>query len=390
MAAKPTLRPINPLFSSGPCSKRPGWSSDVLESALLGRSHRSAPGKAKLAAVIDKSKAILGMPEDWRLAIVPASDTGAMEMAMWSMLGPRGVDALVWESFGKTWASDLKGQLKIDDLRVLEAPYGEIPDLGAVDWSRDVVFCWNGTTSGVCAPNGDWIADDREGLAICDATSAAFAMDLPWDKLDVVTWSWQKAMGGEAAHGMLAISPRAAERLESYTPTWPMPKVFRMTKGGKLIEGLFRGETLNTPSMLCVEDALDALTWMEEIGGSEATIRRSKLSLAAIAKWVAASDWATFLPKSPEIRSSTSICVAFTDPDILALSEDDRKAFAKSMEAMLQADGIAFDVNNHRDAPASLRIWGGATVDPEDIATLLPWLDWAFNEAKAALKEKAA
>ena len=390
MAAKPAIRPVNPLFSSGPCSKRPGWSPDVLESALLGRSHRSAPGKAKLAAVIDKSKALLGMPEGWRLAIVPASDTGAVEMALWSLLGARGVDALVWESFGKTWAGDLKTHLKIDDLRVLEAPYGDIPDLDAVDWSRDVVFCWNGTTSGVCAPNGDWIADDREGLAICDATSAAFAMDLPWDKLDVVTWSWQKAMGGEAAHGMLALSPRAVERLESHTPPWPLPKVFRMTKGGKLIEGMFRGETLNTPSMLCVEDALDALTWMEEIGGREATVKRSQMSLAAVAKWVETSAWATFLPKSPEIRSSTSICIAFADADILALPEDARKSFAKSMEALLQADGIAFDVNNHRDAPASLRIWGGATVEPDDIAALLPWLDWAFSEAKAAINKEAA
>ena len=390
MAAKPALRPINPLFSSGPCSKRPGWSTDALEGALLGRSHRSAPGKAKLAAVIDKSKAILGMPDDWRLAIVPASDTGAVEMALWSLLGPRGVDALVWESFGKTWATDLKSHLKIDDLRVLEAPYGEIPDLATVDWARDVVFCWNGTTSGVCVPNGDWIANDREGLAICDATSAAFAMDLPWDKLDVATWSWQKAMGGEASHGMLALSPRAVERLESYTPPWPMPKVFRMTKNGKLIDGLFRGETLNTPSMLCVEDALDALTWMEEIGGKDATIARSTASLAAVEKWVDASDWATFLSTTAEIRSSTSICIAFADPEVEALSVDARRAFAKSMETLLQADGIAFDVNNHRDAPPSLRLWGGATVEPEDMAALLPWLDWAFTETKATLNMKAA
>jgi len=377
------------MFSSGPCSKRPGWSSDVLESALLGRSHRSAPGKAKLLEVIERSKALLGIPEDWRLAIVPASDTGAVEMALWSLLGARGVDALVWESFGKTWATDLKTHLRLDDLRVLEAPYGDIPDLGAVDWSRDVVFCWNGTTSGVRVPNGDWIADDREGLAICDATSAAFAMDLPWNKLDVATWSWQKAMGGEAAHGMLALSPRAVERLESHTPAWPLPKVFRMTKGGKLIEGLFRGETLNTPSMLCVEDALDALAWIERLGGRAATIARSQASLQAVGDWVEATPWVDFLQARPELRSSTSICLAYVDPDILALPEDERRAFSKAIEARLQADGVAYDVNNHRDAPPSLRIWGGTTVAPEDIAALLPWLDWAFQEEKSALKKAA-
>jgi len=389
MSAKPTLRPINPMFSSGPCSKRPGWSTDALESALLGRSHRSAPGKAKLAEVIDLSKAMLDMPDDWRVAIVPASDTGAVEMALWSLVGPRGVDALVWESFGKTWATDLKTQLKLDDLRVLEAPYGEIPDLAAVDWTRDVVFCWNGTTSGVCAPNGDWIAADREGLAICDATSAAFAMDLPWDKLDVATWSWQKAMGGEAAHGMLALSPRAVERLESYTPAWPLPKVFRMTKGGKLIEGLFRGETLNTPSLLCVEDALDALRWIERIGGREATVARSRESLKIVRDWVAATPWVEFLSKREDTCSSTSICLAFSDPDLKALPESELRAFSKSLETRLQGEGVAYDINNHRDAPPSLRIWGGTTVEPEDIAALLPWLDWAYQEAKLALKKAA-
>ncbi len=389
MSVKPTLRPVNPLFSSGPCAKRPGWSTDVLESALLGRSHRSQPGKAKLAAVIDRSKALLGIPDDWRLAIVPASDTGAVEMALWSLLGARGVDALVWESFGKTWATDLKTHLKLADLRVLEAPYGDIPDLAAVDWSRDVVFCWNGTTSGVCIPDGDWIADDRDGLAICDATSAAFAMELPWSKLDVVTWSWQKAMGGEAAHGMLALSPRAVERLETHTPPWPLPKLFRMTKGGKLIEGLFRGETLNTPSMLCVEDALDALQWIQDIGGRAATIARSQASLQAVAEWVDVTPWAAFLPSLPEIRSSTSVCVTFAEPEIQALPEDARRAFSKSIETLLQADGIAFDVNNHRDAPPSLRIWAGATVSPDDIAALLPWLDWAYQEAKLSLQKAA-
>lgn len=389
MPARPTLRPVNPMFSSGPCSKRPGWSTDVLESALLGRSHRSAPGKEKLKAVIDQSKALLGMPDDWRVAIVPASDTGAVEMALWSLLGARGVDSLVWESFGKTWATDLKTHLGLDDLRVLDAPYGELPDLGQVDWARDVVFCWNGTTSGVRVPDGDWIAADREGLAICDATSAAFAMDLPWDKLDVATWSWQKAMGGEAAHGMLALSPRAVERLESHTPAWPLPKVFRMTKGGTLIEGLFRGETLNTPSMLAVEDALDALQWIEGIGGKAATIARSTASLKAVADWVEAAPWAEFLAKRPEIRSSTSICIAYADPEVRALPEDAMRAFSKSLEARLQADGIAYDVNNHRDAPPSLRVWGGATVAPEDMAALMPWLDWAFHECKLGLAKAA-
>ena len=389
MVEKPSLRPVNPLFSSGPCAKRPGWSTDALESAILGRSHRSAQGKARLLEVIERSKTLLAMPADWRLAIVPGSDTGAVEMALWSLLGPRGVDAIVYESFGKTWATDLKSHLKLDDLRVLEAPYGDLPDLNAVDWSRDVVFCWNGTTSGVCIPNGDWIADDREGLAICDATSAAFAMELPWNKLDVVTWSWQKAMGGEAAHGMLALSPRAVERLESHTPAWPLPKVFRMTKGGKIIEGLFKGETLNTPSMLCVEDALDALRWMESIGGKAENQRRTKASLAHVAAWVDATRWAAFMPSRPEIRSSTSICIAFADPDVLALPEPERRAFAKAMEKRLEADGIAFDVANHRDAPPCLRIWGGATIEPEDMKALLPWLDWAFHAAKADLKKAA-
>jgi phosphoserine aminotransferase len=387
MSEMPTLRPANPLFSSGPCAKRPGWSTDALESALLGRSHRSTRGKARLLEVIKRSKSLLEMPEDWRLAIVPASDTGAVEMALWSMLGPRGVDTLVWESFGKTWATDLKTHLKLQDLRVLEAPYGGMPDLTAVNWSHDVVFCWNGTTSGVRVPNSDWIADDREGLAICDATSAAFAMELPWNKLDVVTWSWQKAMGGEASHGMLALSPRAVERLESHTPTWPLPKVFRMTKNGKIIEGLFKGETLNTPSMLCVEDALDSLRWMESIGGKAETIRRSTASLKAVADWVEETPWATFMAETPETRSSTSICIGYADPDLQALPEDELRAFSKALAARLETDGIAFDTNNHRDAPPSLRIWGGATVEPDDIAALLPWLDWSFHKTKADLKK---
>ena len=389
MASKPTTQPNNPLFSSGPCTKRPGWTPAALANASLGRSHRSAEGKAKLADVIDRSKALLGMPEDWRLAVVPGSDTGAVEMALWSMLGARGVDSLVWESFGKTWATDLKSHLKLDNARIIDAPYGEIADLSAADWSNDVVFCWNGTTSGVRVPNGDWIAADREGLAICDATSAAFAMDLPWDKLDVVTWSWQKAMGGEAAHGMLALGPRAVERLESYTPPWPLPKVFRMTKGGKLIEGLFRGETLNTPSMLCVEDALDALTWMEDAGGGPAMVARSDASLRAVADWVAVTPWVDFLPASADIRSSTSICLKYVEPEIAGMPVDDLRAFSKALAGRLEAEGVAFDTNNHRDAPPSLRIWGGATVEPGDMAALLPWLDWSYHETKSALAKAA-
>jgi phosphoserine aminotransferase len=389
MASKPTTQPNNPLFSSGPCTKRPGWTPSALVDASLGRSHRSAEGKGKLAEVIDRSKALLGMPNDWRLAVVPGSDTGAVEMALWSMLGARGVDSLVWESFGKTWATDLKSHLKLDNARIIDAPYGKIADLSAADWSNDVVFCWNGTTSGVRVPNGDWIADDREGLAICDATSAAFAMDLPWNKLDVVTWSWQKAMGGEAAHGMLALSPRAVERLENYTPAWPLPKVFRMTKGGKLIEGLFRGETLNTPSMLCVEDALDALKWMEAAGGGAAMVARSDASLTAVADWVATTSWVDFLPESTDIRSSTSICLKYVEPEIASLPVDDLRAFSKALAGRLEAEGIAFDTNNHRDAPPSLRIWGGATVDPDDMAALLPWLDWSYHETKSTLAKAA-
>lgn len=389
MANKPTVRPENPFFSSGPCPKRPGWSTEALSDALLGRSHRSTPGKAKLLEVIDRSKSILEMPADWRLAIVPASDTGAVEMALWSLLGKRGVDSLVWESFGKTWATDLQSQLKLSDLRILEAPYGQIPNLQEVDWDRDVVFCWNGTTSGVCVPNADWIPLSRQGLSICDATSAAFAMKLPWDKLDVVTWSWQKAMGGEAAHGMLALSPRAVERLESYTPSWPLPKIFRMTKGGKLNEGLFKGETLNTPSMLCVEDALDGLRWFEKIGGGPACVARSQASLKIVEDWVGKTEWVDFMPVSADIRSSTSICLRYVDPDLSNLSEDALRAFSKSLASRIEMEGIAYDTNNHRDAPPSLRLWGGATVEPDDMKALLPWLDWSYQITKAETQAKA-
>ncbi len=386
-AHRPASRPGNPCFSSGPCAKRPGWSAAGLSEAAVGRSHRAKLGKAKLAEVIERSKAILGMPADWRLGIVPASDTGAVEMALWSLLGPRGVDVLVWESFGAGWATDAAKQLKLDDLRVIEAGYGDLPDLGQVDFDRDVVFTWNGTTSGVKVPDGDWIPAERAGLAICDATSAVFAMELPWDRLDVVTWSWQKVLGGEAAHGMLALSPRAVERLESHTPAWPLPKIFRLTKGGKLIEGIFKGETINTPSMLAVEDALDALRWAEEIGGLKALIARAEASLKAVSDWVAASDWADFLAAVPETRSCTSICLKIVDPWFLALDADAQAAAAKRLAAILEEEGVAYDIGGYRDAPVGLRLWGGATVEPSDMAALLPWLDWAYGTVKM---EKAA
>lgn len=375
---KPDNRPANPRFSSGPCAKRPGWSLAALEGALLGRSHRAKDPKAKLAEVIDRSKAILGMPADWRLGIVPASDTGAVEMALWSLLGPRGVDILAWESFSKDWATDVVKQLKIADARVLNAPYGKLPDLGAVDGKRDVVFVWNGTTSGVRLPNADFISDAREGLAICDATSAAFAMDLPWHKLDVVTWSWQKVLGGEAAHGMLALSPRAVARLESYEPAWPMPKVFRMTKGGKLNEGIFKGETINTPSMLCVEDALDGLRWAESVGGLKGLVARSEANLAAVAKWVATKPGFAFLAEDAATRSCTSICLTIDAPWFTVLGAEAQAAAAKKVASLLEKEGVALDAGAYRDAPPGLRIWGGATVETSDIEALLPWLDWAL------------
>jgi len=384
-ATKPGIRPANPRFSSGPCAKRPGWSLAALEGALLGRSHRAATPKAKLAEVITLSKAILGMPADWRLGIVPASDTGAVEMAMWSMLGARGVDVLVWESFSKDWATDILKQLKLSDARVLDAPYGKLPDLGAVDPKRDVVFVWNGTTSGVRLKNADFISTDREGLAICDATSAAFAMELPWSKLDVVTWSWQKVLGGEAAHGMLALSPRAVARLESYSPPWPMPKIFRLSSGGKLSEGIFKGETINTPSMLCVEDALDGLRWAESIGGLRGLIARSEANLAAIADWVAAGAGYGFLAQDAATRSCTSICLTITAPWFTALAADAQGAAAKKIASLLEAEGVALDAGAYRDAPPGLRIWGGATVETADITALLPWLDWALASVQAEM-----
>jgi phosphoserine aminotransferase len=378
---KPTQHPKRHEFSSGPCAKRPGWNVDVLANAPVGRSHRAKVGKERLKAVIDRSHALLGIPEDYRLGVVPASDTGAIEMAMWSMLGPRGVDVLSWESFGQGWVTDVTKQLKLD-ARVLDADYGGLPDLSSVNFDHDVVFTWNGTTSGVRVPDGDWIPDDRAGLTLCDATSAVFAMDLPWAKLDVVTWSWQKVLGGEAGHGMLALSPRAVERLESYTPPRPLPKIFRLTKGGKLISGIFEGATINTPSMLCVEDALDGLAWAERRGGLAALIERSEANLAVIAEWVERTPWIEFLAQDRATRSSTSICLQVVDPWFLDLDGGVRAKTIKALAALLEKEGAALDIASYRDAPPGLRIWGGATVEREDIEALLPWLDWAYAEVR--------
>ncbi len=385
---KPTAKPANPCFSSGPCTKRPGWSLEALSDAAVGRSHRAKIGKAKLKEVIDRSKAVLGIPDDYLVGIVPASDTGAFEMAMWTMLGERGVDACAWESFGEGWVSDIQKQLKLDDLRTFNVGYGQLPDFSKVNTHRDVVFTWNGTTSGVKVPNADWIDDNRSGLTMCDATSAVFAMDLPWDKLDVTTWSWQKVMGGEGAHGMIVLSPRAVKRLESYNPRWPLPKIFRLTKGGKLISGIFEGATINTPSMLAVEDAIDGLKWAESIGGLNALIKRSEANLAAIKNWVAKTSWVDFLAEKEETLSNTSICLHIVDQDYLQLSPQEQQDGVKKIVSMLEAEGIAYDIGAYRDAPAGLRIWGGATVETSDIEALLPWIDWAFNQqngnAKAA------
>jgi phosphoserine aminotransferase len=380
---KPSETPRNPCFSSGPCAKRPGWSFDALKDAALGRSHRAKVGKTKLAEVIERSKKVLGIPDSYVLGIVPASDTGAMEMAMWSLLGERGVDVLAWESFSSGWAADCKSQLRLKDLRIFKADYGKLPDVKQVNWSNDVVFAWNGTTSGVRVPDGGWIAADRAGLSICDATSAVFAMEIPWDKLDVVTWSWQKVLGGEGAHGMIALSPRAVKRLETFTPDRPLPKIFQMTKSGKLIEGIFQGETINTPSMLCVEDALDSLKWAESIGGLAALIARSKANLKAIEAWVAESSWAAFLAEDESSRSSTSICLKIKDPAFTSLSAEDQGKHAKSIVSTLEKERAAFDIGAYRDAPVGLRVWGGATVETSDIQALLPWLDWAYGLAKA-------
>ena len=381
--AKPALKPANPNFSSGPCAKRPGWTPQVLDKALTGRSHRSKEGKARLKLAIDKTRAILGIPKDYRIGIMPASDTGAFEAAMWSMLGARGIDVLSWESFGAGWASDVLKELKLKDVRTIEAAYGELPDLTKVDFSRDVIFTWNGTTSGVRVPDGEWIAADRQGLTFVDATSAAFAQGVDWAKCDVTTYSWQKAVGGEGQHGIIVLSPRAAERLATYNPSWPIPKIFRIAKGGKLIEGIFEGETINTPSMLCVEDYLDALDWAEKVGGLEGMIARANRNAAVLHGWMAKSDWAANLAAHQKFASNTSVCLRFNDPAVAALPAEAQAALAKKISGLLEAEKVAMDANHYRDAPAGLRIWCGSTIETADVQALLPWLDWAYATARA-------
>ncbi|MDO8296797.1 MAG: phosphoserine transaminase [Caulobacter sp.] len=382
---KPVLRPARPEFSSGPCAKRPGWTPQSLEDAVLGRSHRGKPGKARLKLAIDKTREVLGVPADFLIGIVPGSDTGAVEMAMWSLLGPRPVQLLAFESFGKDWVTDVTKQLKLPDVEVLDAPYGQLPDLTKVRPDADLVFTWNGTTSGVRVPNADFISADREGVVICDATSAAFAQDLDWAKLDVVTFSWQKALGGEGAHGMLILSPRAVARMESYSPPWPMPKLFRMTKAGKVSLDIFEGATINTPSMLCVEDYLDALDWAASIGGLTGMKARADANLKALADWVAATPWVDFLAADAASRSNTSVCLKVVDPAITALSADAQADFAKKLAGLLEKEKAAYDIGGYRDAPPGLRIWCGATVDTADVKALTPWLDWAFASVSAEL-----
>src|SRR5262245_2999113 len=385
----PAVRPVVPHFSSGPCAKRPSWSLQALTDAVLGRSHRSKIGKAKLKRAIDLTRDVLEVPADYRIGIVPASDTGAVEMALWSLLGARPVTMLAWESFGEGWVTDVAKQLKLKDATILKAGYGDLPDLSKVDFTTDVVFAWNGTTSGVRVSNGDWIPADRQGLTICDATSACFSQPLDFAKLDVVTFSWQKALGGEAAHGMLILSPRAVERLVSYTPPWPLPKIFRLTSGGKLMEGVFQGDTINTPSMLCVEDYLDALSWAKSIGGLKALIARSDANATAIADWVARAPWIDFLAKAPATRSNTSVCLKVVDPAITALPADAQAAFVRNLAAALEKEGVAYDIDAYRDAPPGLRIWCGATVEARDVEALTLWLDWAFAKTKEALPKAA-
>jgi len=388
-ATKPGMRPAIPHFSSGPCAKRPGWTLQALKDAVVGRSHRSKLGKARLKQAIDLTRDILGVPADYRIGIVPASDTGAVEMALWSLLGARPVTMLAWESFGEGWVTDVEKQLKLKDVTLIKAPYGELPDLAKVDFDTDVVFTWNGTTSGVRVPDADWIKADRKGLTICDATSAAFAQELDFAKLDVVTFSWQKVLGGEGAHGMLILSPRAVERLETYKPSWPLPKIFRMTKGGKLNDGIFVGETINTPSMLCVEDYLDTLKWAQSIGGRKALIARADANAKAIADWVAKTPWIENLARDPATRSNTSVCLKFTDAAVTALALDGQAAFAKTVAALLEKENVAYDIAYYRDAPPGLRIWCGSTVETADVAALMPWIEWAFHTAKAALPKAA-
>ena len=381
---KPAARPDNPRFSSGPCAKRPNWSLDALKNAPLGRSHRAKPGKNQLKQAIDLTREVLNVPDDYLIGIVPASDTGAYEMAMWTMLGARGVTMMSWESFGAGWVSDVVKQLKLDNVTTMDAPYGELPDLAKVDFNTDVCFTWNGTTSGVKVPNGDWIPSDRQGLTLCDATSAAFAQDLSWDKLDVVTYSWQKVLGGEAAHGMLILSPRAVERLESYTPAWPLPKIFRLTKGGKLIKGIFEGATINTPSLLCVEDYIDALNWGKSLGGLKGLMGRADTNAGILSDWVSKTAWVDFLAKDEATRSNTSVCLVISDPDVLAMDDEAQAGFAKKIATLLDQEGVAFDIGAYRDAPAGLRIWAGATVEASDLQALTAWLDWAFETVKTA------
>jgi len=388
-SAMPSVRPVVPHFSSGPCAKRPGWSLQNLSGAFLGRSHRSKTGKAKLKRAIDLTREILQVPADYHIGIVPASDTGAIEMALWSLLGPQPVTMLAWESFGEGWVNDVAKELKLKNLRVLRAPYGELPDLRSIDPASDIVFTWNGTTSGARVPNADWIAANRTGLSICDATSAAFAQPLDWPKLDAITFSWQKVLGGEAAHGMLILSPRAVTRLESCTPPWPLPKIFRMTKGGKLNEAIFRGETINTPSMLCVEDYLDTLEWAKSIGGLRALHARADANARVIADWAARTPWIDFLTRDPAVRSNTSVCLRVVDPAVGRLSAEAQAAFTKGIAATLENEAVAYDINAYRDAPAGLRIWCGSTVESSDVAALTLWLDWAYAKAKAALAAAA-
>jgi phosphoserine aminotransferase len=385
----PGMRPVNPHFSSGPCAKRPGWSLQALKDALVGRSHRSKEGKVKLKRAIDLTREILEVPADYKIGIVPASDTGAVEMALWSMLGARPVTMLSWESFGEGWVTDVEKQLKLKDVTTYKAPYGELPDLSKVDSDTDIVFTWNGTTSGVRVPNADWIRADRKGLTICDATSAAFAQPLDFAKLDVVTFSWQKALGGEAAHGIIILSPRAVERLETYKPSWPLPKIFRMTKGGKLNEGIFVGETINTPSMLCVEDYLDTLAWAKSVGGLKGLVARADANAKAVHDWIGKTPWIDNLASDPNTRSNTSVCLKIVDPAITALSVDAQWAFVKDLVALVEKEGVAFDFANHRDALPGLRIWCGATVERSDVEKLLPWLDWAYAKAKDKLPKAA-
>jgi phosphoserine aminotransferase len=385
----PGLRPVNPQFSSGPCAKRPGWTPDALKNAPLGRSHRAKAGKARLKRAIDLTRDILQVPAGYRIGIVPASDTGAYEMAMWTMLGQRPVDCVAWESFGEGWVNDAVKQLKLKDARIMLAPYGDLPDLAAVNPAHDVLFTWNGTTSGVRVPNADWISADRTGLTFCDATSAAFAQDIDWPKLDIVTYSWQKVLGGEAAHGMLILSPRAVERLETYTPAWPLPKIFRLTSGGKLIEGIFAGETINTPSMLCVEDYIDALEWAQSVGSLQGLIARCDANAKTIADFVAKKPFLGFLAKDPATRSNTSVCLTFIDPAITALAPEAQAAFAKDVAALLEKEGVGLDLGSYRDAPPGLRIWCGATVETSDVAALMPWIEWAFESIKSGLVKTA-